>query len=59
MKTKVKKAKPDVPFDPVLFAAKVAARKPTPKDKNDCKERDDDVIEPKEYETMEDMAEDL
>ena len=59
MKTKVKKTKTGVPFDPVLFAARVPAREPTPKDKKDCKEREDDLIEPKDYETMEDMVEDL
>jgi hypothetical protein len=61
MKTKVKtrKTKTQVAFDPVLFAATVPVRKPTPKDIEDCKEREDDAIEPKEYESMEDMVADL
>ena len=47
------------PFDPVLFAASVPARKPTAKDLADCKERPSDAIEPKEYESMKEMTDDL
>ncbi|MBI4324613.1 MAG: hypothetical protein HY674_05050 [Chloroflexi bacterium] len=59
MKLKTTKIKEEVPFDPVLFAATVPARKPTAKDLADCKERPDDAIEPKEHETMEDLVKDL
>lgn len=59
MKTKVKKKRVEVPFDPVLLAATVPARKPTPKDIADCKGREDDAIEPEEYESFEDMVKDL
>ena len=37
MKAKVKKNDLEIPFDPVLFAATVPARKPTPKDLADVK----------------------
>ena len=60
---KVKEQKPSVvevtPFDPVLFAVSVPARKPTAKDLADCKERPTDAIEPKEYGTMKEMTDDL
>jgi len=56
MKAKTKKAKAEVPFDPVLFAATVPARKPTPKDLADARERKDDAIEPQQYDSMEDMV---
>ena len=46
MKAKTKKTKAEVPFDPVLFAATVPARKPTPKDLADTKEHKDDAIVP-------------
>lgn len=59
MKVKEKKTKAEVPFDPVLFAATVPSRKPTPKDLADSKERKDDAIERQTYETMEDMVKDL
>ncbi len=59
MKAKTKKAKAGVPFDPVLFAASVPGRKPTPKDLEDTKEREDDAIEPQQYGSMEGMVEDL
>ena len=59
MKVKEAKTKAAVPMDPVLFAATVPSRKPTPKDIADCKERPDDVIEPKEHATMDDTVKDL
>ena len=59
MKAKTKKTKAEVPFDPVLFAATVPARKPTLKDLADTKEHKDDAIEPQQYDSMEDMVEDL
>jgi hypothetical protein len=59
MKVKEKKTKTEVPFDPVLFAASVPSRKPTVKDIEDCKEREDDAVEPQEYESMDDMVKDL
>ena len=58
MKAKAKKTKAETSFDPVLFAATVPARKPTPKDKADCREQEDDAVEPKEHETMEDLVKD-
>ena len=59
MKVKEKQARAAVPVDPVLFAATVPARKPTAKDVADCKEKPDDVIEPKEHATMDGMVNDL
>jgi len=59
MKVKEKKTKAEVPFDPVLFAATVPSRKPTAKDVEDCKEREDDAVEPQEYNSMDDMVKDL
>ena len=59
MKIKDKKAKAQVPFDPVLFAATVPGRKPAPKDLADTKEHKDDAIEPQEHASMEDMVKDL
>jgi len=53
---KTKKTKAEVPFDPVLFAATVPARKPTPEDLADTKEHKDDAIEPQQYDSMEDMV---
>jgi hypothetical protein len=37
----------------------VPGRKPTPKDLADAKEHKDDAIEPQDYDSMEDMANDL
>ena len=59
MKIKEPKTKTEVPFDPVLFAATVPGRKPTPKDLADTKEHKDDAIEPREHDSMEDMVNDL
>ena len=59
MKVKEKKQKAEVPFDPVLFAATVPSRKPTAKDIADARKHKDDLIEPQEYESMDDMAKDL
>jgi hypothetical protein len=56
VKAKTKKAKAEVPFDPVLFAATVPGRKPTPKDLADSKEHKDDAIEPQQYDSMEDVV---
>jgi hypothetical protein len=46
-------------FDPILFAASVPARKPTAKDLRDVKEHENDPIEPKDHDTMDDAVEDL
>lgn len=59
MKVKAEKVKRQVPFDPVLSATSVLARKPTAKDVADAKERPQDAIEPKEFESMDAMTEDL
>jgi hypothetical protein len=59
MKFKQKKQKIEFPFDPVLFAASVPSRKPTAKDVADVKEYKDDSIEPRDYESMKDMVDDL
>jgi hypothetical protein len=59
MKIKEPHVKTEVPFDPVLFAATVPSRKPTPKDIADSKEREDDAVEPQDYDSMEDMVKDL
>ncbi len=59
MKAKVKKNNVEIPFDPVLFAATVPARKPTPKDLADVKEHKNDAIEPEEFDSAEDMLRDL
>jgi hypothetical protein len=59
MKTAEEKIKAKAPFDPVLFAATVPARPPTAKDREDVKQHEDDPIEPKEYEGMDEMVEDL
>jgi hypothetical protein len=58
MKAKEKKTKAEVPFDPVLFAATVPSRKPTGKDLKDVKEHENDPIEPREYDGMDEMVED-
>jgi hypothetical protein len=59
VKVKEKMQSAEVPFDPVLFAATVPSRKPTAKDIADTKEHKDDLIEPQDYESMDDMVEDL
>ena len=59
VKAPVKPGKEEVPFDPVLFAATVPARRPTARDLADAKERPDDAIEPKDHGTMNDMVRDL
>lgn len=60
MKLKEKKgAKVKVELDPVLFAATVPSRKASEKDHADAVERADDAIEPRNYETMDGMVEDL
>ena len=59
MKVKEKKQRAEVPFDPVLFAATVPLRKPTAKDIADTKAHKDDLIEPQDYESMDDMVKDL
>ena len=59
MKVKEKKQRNEVPFDPVLFAASVPARKPTAKDIADAKEHKDDLIEPRNYKSMDDAVKDL
>ena len=48
-----------VSFDPVLFAAAVPSRKPTAKDLKDIKKHENDPIEPKEYDGMDEMIADL
>ncbi len=58
MKAKEQKTKAEVPFDPVLFAATVPSRKPTAKDRQDIKVHENDPIEPKEYEGMDEMLDD-
>ena len=55
MNLKEKKAKAEVPFDPVLFAASVPSRKPTAKDIQDTETHKDDLIEPKEYTDTDEM----
>jgi len=59
VKAKERKQKAEVPFDPVLFAATVPSRKPTAKDIKDVEEHENDPIEPKEYDRMDKMVEDL
>ena len=59
MKTKEKRQKAEIPFDPVLFAASVPSRKPTAKDIQDIAEHERDPIEPKDYEGMHEMVADL
>ena len=59
MKAKTKKIRTKAPFDPVLFAATVPRRKPTPKDLADSKEHKDNAIEPQHYDSMEDLVKDL
>ena len=59
MKAKEKKQRTEVPFDPVLFAATVPSRKATAKDIADIKAHENDPIEPKDYDGMDEMVEDL
>jgi hypothetical protein len=59
VKVKEKKQRVEAPFDPVLFAASVPARQPTAKDIADTKAHKDDLIEPQDYESMDDMVKDL
>jgi len=59
MKVKVKKNDVELPFDPVLFAATVPARKPTSKDLADVEEHKDDPIEPEEFDSAQDMLQGL
>jgi hypothetical protein len=59
VKAKTKKVKTKVRFDPVLFAATVPGRKPTPKDLADSKAHKDDAIKAQQYNSMEDMVKDL
>ncbi len=59
MKANEKKSKSEVPFDAILFAATVPARKPTKKDIADSKEHKDDLIDPRDFESMDDMVKDL
>jgi hypothetical protein len=56
---KPKEKTKNVPFDPIFFAATVPAREPTDKDIKDVKEHENDPIEPKEHDTMDDAVEDL
>jgi hypothetical protein len=57
--TKAKRKTKGIPFDPIFFAASVPARKPTAKDLKDVKEHENDPIEPKDHDTMEDTVKDL
>ena len=57
--TKAKRKTKGIPFDPIFFAASVPARKPTAKDLKDVKEHENDPIEPKDHDTMDDAVEDL
>lgn len=57
--TKAKRKTKGIPFDPIFFAASVPARKPTAKDLKDVKEHENDPIEPRDHDTMDDTVEDL
>jgi hypothetical protein len=59
VKVKEKKQRAEVSFDPVLFAATVPPREPTAKDIADAKEHKDDLIEPKNYKSMDNSVDDL
>ena len=59
MKVKELKTKAAVPMDPVLFAATVPSRKPTAKDLKDVKKHENDPVEPKDYDGLDEMVEDL
>jgi hypothetical protein len=56
---KAKRKTKGIPFDPIFFASSVPARKPTAKDLKDVKEHENDPIEPKDHDTMDDTVEDL
>jgi hypothetical protein len=57
--TKAKGETKNVPFDPILFAATVPARKPTAKDLKDVKVHENDPIEPEDHDAMDDTVADL
>jgi hypothetical protein len=57
--TKAKGKSKEASFDPIFFAASVSARKPTAKDLKDVKQHENDPIEPKDHETMDDAVGDL
>lgn len=57
--TKAKGETKNVPFDPILFAATVPARKPTGKDLKDVKVHENDPIEPEDHDAMDDTVADL
>jgi len=57
--TKAKRETKSVSFDPILFAATVPARKPAAKDIEDVKEHENDPIEPKDHNAMDDAVADL
>ena len=57
--TKAKRKTKGIPFDPIFFAATVPARKATEKDLKDVKEHENDPIDPKNHDTMDDTVEDL
>ena len=56
---KAKGKRKNVLFDPIFFAATVPARKPTNKDLKDIKGHENDPIEPKDHDTLDDTVEDL
>jgi len=56
---KAKRKTKNLPFDPIFFAATVPARKPTSKDLKDVKEHENDPIEPKDHNAMDDAVADL
>ena len=49
----------NIPFDPIFFAATVPARKANAKDLKDVKEHENDSIEPKEHDAMDDAVKDV
>jgi hypothetical protein len=59
MKARVKKNDVEIPFDPVLFTATVPTRMATPKDLADVEEHKEDIIEPEEFGSAEDMLQGL
>jgi len=59
VRAKTKQTKAQIPFDAVLFAARVPTRNSTTKDLSDAEEHKDDAVEPRQYDSMEDMVEDL
>jgi hypothetical protein len=56
--TKGKGKTKEVRFDPIFFAASVPARKPTAKDLKDVEEHENDPVEPKDHDTMDDTVKD-